>query len=48
MRRGFTYTLNVGAWVLAEWTDGDHASSPIASASGSIKVRVLAITLFHH
>jgi hypothetical protein len=48
MRRGFTYTLNVGAWVLAEWTDGPHASGPVSGAYGEIIALVSAITLFHH
>lgn len=47
MRAGHTYQVNVGAWVLAEWTDGPRAAGEIASAWGSIVGKALAITLFH-
>jgi hypothetical protein len=47
MRRGHTYQINVGAWVLAEWTSGPHASGDISWCSGAISADALAITLFH-
>jgi hypothetical protein len=47
MRAGHTYQVNVGAWVLAEWTDGPHAAGDIASASGSVVANATFISLFH-
>lgn len=47
MVAGHIYQVNVGAWVLAEWTEGPHAAGDIASASGSVVANALAIALFH-
>jgi hypothetical protein len=47
MQAGHTYTLNVGAWVLAEWTHGPHAGGTVSGAGGSVVADALAITLFH-
>ena len=44
---GHTYQVNVGAWVLAEWTSGPHAAGDISRSSGGVVGDVLAITLFH-
>jgi hypothetical protein len=48
MRPGRTYTLNVGAWVLSEWTEWTTRFRRHRERIGSIVADVMAIALFHH